>query len=328
MPNAMLHFLDAHAAGEPTRIVVEGGPILGDGNVAQRLARFRDEFDAYRSAIVNEPRGSDMLVGALVVEPSDPGCSIGVIFFNNVGFLGMCGHGTICLLAALAWSGRIKPGDHRIETAVGIVEATLFEQGRVSVTNVPSYRTQKRLAVDVPELGMVTGDIAWGGNWFFLVNDRRWHLDSADARQLTEISVRIRDAVHSAGHPEVDHVELFGDSSTGADSKNFVLCPGNAYDRSPCGTGTSAKIACLAADGELNEGEKWIQESIIGSSFTASYRWHERTKGQVRPTIEGQGFVIGDGRLILDERDPFQWGIRGDRGCFQRATETVSQCAF
>jgi len=303
--------IDSHTGGEPTRTIISGGPELGEGNLADRVTRFRQEHDRFRSAVVNEPRGSDVLVGALLVPPQDPSCSAGVIFFNNVGYLGMCGHGTIGLVATLAHLGRIGPGDHRVETPVGVVTATLHPDGAVSVANVPSWRTQKALALEVPGVGRVTGDVAWGGNWFFLVERHGQELSLANAERLTDFSWRLRQAANAQGLPEIDHVELFGPPTViGAHSKNFVLCPGKAYDRSPCGTGTSAKLACLAADGKLGENEDWVQESILGSTFTGRFRWLERETGKIVPTISGKAFVNAETVLLLGESDPFCWGIR------------------
>jgi proline racemase len=303
--------IDSHTGGEPTRIVVEGGPHLGDGTLAVRRDRFQKEFDRYRSAVVNEPRGSDVVVGALVVEPEDKCCAAGVIFFNNVGYLGMCGHGTIGLMVTLAHLGRITPGEHCIDTPVGVVTATLHPSGEVSVANVPSWRTKKAVSVNVPGIGAVTGDVAWGGNWFFLVEQHGQELALANAEKLTDYCWRVRQAVNAQGFPEIDHVELFGPPTvTGANSRNFVLCPGKAYDRSPCGTGTSAKLACLAADGKLTEGAHWVQESIIGSTFSGSFRWLDRVAGKISPVITGTAFVNGEITQVLDERDPFCWGIQ------------------
>jgi 4-hydroxyproline epimerase len=306
-----IQIIDSHTGGEPTRVVVSGGPDLGGGTVAERLKIFREQHDRFRSAVVNEPRGSDVLVGALLVEPADKSCVAGVIFFNNVGVLQMCGHGTIGLIVTLAHLGRIKPGEHRLETCVGVVTATLHEGGAVSVRNVPSYRKGKGIVVEVPEIGRVTGDVAWGGNWFYLVNDHGQSLDVANIEKLTEFTWRIRQAVNAQGYPEVDHIELFGPpQAKGRHSRNFVLCPGKAYDRSPCGTGSSAKLACLAADGKLAEGHEWVQESILGSTFTGRFQWLDRGKGEVSPTITGTAFVNSEATLLLDESDPLCWGIR------------------
>ena len=300
--------IDSHTGGEPTRTVISGGPELGQGPLAERRERFARECDQFRSAVVKEPRGSDVFVGALLVEPQDATCAAGVIFFNNVGVLNMCGHGTIGLVVTLAHLGRIQPGEHRIETPVGVVTATLHANGEVSVANVPSFRKAKAVTVDVPGHGKVTGDVAWGGNWFFLVEQLGEPLTLANVERLTDLSWRIRQAVNAQGFPEVDHVELFGPPQTvGAHSRNFVLCPGKAYDRSPCGTGTSAKLACLFADGKLKEGETWRQESIVGSCFDGAV---EVRNGEIRPTIRGSAFVNADATLILNESDPFCWGIR------------------
>lgn len=301
-----VHVIDSHTGGEPTRVVVEGGPDLGGGTVAQQLEVFRRDHDPFRSAVVNEPRGSDVLVGAMLVSPSEAGCVAGVIFFNNVGFLGMCGHGMIGLMITLEYLERIQPGEHRVETPVGVVSARLHDDRSVSVRNVPSYRKAKGVTVQVPGIGTVRGDVGWGGNWFFLVQEPQWDLDLSRVDQLTDVSWRIRQAVNSQGFPEVDHVELFS-SSTRADSRNFVLCPGKAYDRSPCGTGTSAKLACLHADGKLRPGQVWKQESITGSIFEG---FVEESDGEVIPTIKGQAFVNSEARLLLNPADPLCWGIR------------------
>jgi proline racemase len=302
-----LRIIDSHTGGEPTRVIVAGGPDLGTGPLEGRLQRFRERHDGFRSATVNEPRGSDVMVGALLVEPARRDSAAGVIFFNNVGYLGMCGHGTIGLVVTLAHLGRIGPGAHRIETPVGFVVATLLENGAVSVENVPSFRKARDVSVQLPDGSRVTGDVAWGGNWFYLIERHERRLDLAEVDALTEYTWQIRKAVNAQGYPEVDHVELFGPPlAPGAHSRNFVLCPGRAYDRSPCGTGTSAKVACLAADGKLAEGAEWVQESIIGSAFRARYR---RDGDQIVPTITGTAFVNGESTVLLDERDPFCWGI-------------------
>lgn len=307
-----IRVIDSHTAGEPTRLVLAGGPDLGDGSLAERARLFRDSFDHYRSAIVNEPRGSDVMVGALLVAPQRADCRLGVIFFNNVGMLGMCGHGTIGVVASLAHAGQLRPGPVRIDTPVGAVDANLLASGEVEVINVPSYRRARAVPVEVPGFGMVTGDVAWGGNWFFLADggDRRIELSEVDA--LTDFAWRVRQAINAQGYPDVDHVELFGPPrSAQADSRNFVLCPGKAYDRSPCGTGTSAKLACLAAEGSLAEGEEWVQESVVGGRFRARYRWLDRESGTIAPAIVGRAWVTSESRFVLDTADPYCWGIRG-----------------
>jgi 4-hydroxyproline epimerase len=308
-----IRVIDSHTGGEPTRLVMEGGPELGDGPLSDRAHRFRDHFDAYRSAIVNEPRGSDVLVGALLCKPHRADCQVGVIFFNNVGYLGMCGHGTIGLVASLAHTGALGVGSIRIDTPVGAVDARLLEDGQVEVANIPSYRKARHVRLEAPAVsgGHVIGDVAWGGNWFFLVEEPSREITPDNIEALTQFAWEVRQAANTQGFPEVDHVELYGSPSTAnAGSRNFVLCPGKAYDRSPCGTGTSAKVACLAADDKLREGEPWVQESVIGSRFVARYRWLDREKGVVAPTITGSAYVNGEATLHLDPRDPFCWGIR------------------
>jgi 4-hydroxyproline epimerase len=309
----IISIIDSHTGGEPTRLVIDGGPDLGSGPLNERLERFRQEHDSFRSAVVCEPRGSDVLVGALLCAPHAPDCAAGVIFFNNVGYLGMCGHGTIGLVTSLAFMGRLSAGRHRIDTPVGVVEAVLHEDGSVTVENVPAYRLAAGVAVNVPGQGAVRGDIAWGGNWFFLVSDHGQELSVARAAALTAYATALKDALSAAGitgagGAEIDHIELFARSHSGAgDSQNFVLCPGNAYDRSPCGTGTSAKLACLAAEGKLAEGAQWRQESIVGSVFEGSYRMDG---DRLIPSIRGKAWVNATAQLILDADDPFMWGIR------------------
>lgn len=311
-PAGPVRVIDSHTGGEPTRVVVAGGPDLGGGTVRDQLERFRRDHDRFRSAVVNEPRGSDVMVGALLVPPHDPSCRFGVIFFNNVDTLWMCGHGTIGLVATLAHLGLIGPGEVRLDTAVGPVAATLHTDGTVTLANVPSYRHAKQVAVEVPGLGVVRGDIAWGGNWFFLVEQHGLTVALEHVEALTDFAWKVRQALGAQGivgadGGEIDHVELFAPTPT-ADSRNFVLCPGKAYDRSPCGTGTSAKVACLAADGKLAEGATWKQESVIGSHFLASYR--RLPDGQVQPLVTGRAFVQADATFLFHPEDPFAWGIR------------------
>ncbi len=283
-----ISIIDSHTGGEPTRVVLGGVEL--------------SELEHYRRAIICEPRGHEVIVGALIVAPQDPSCATGVVFFNNAGRLGMCGHGMIGVIATLKHLGQIHAGEHRIETPVGVVTAILHADGRVSVRNVLSYRKAKGVAA-----AGVVGDVAYGGNWFYLVADHGFDLSLENIPQLTQATLQIREAVHAAGYPEVDHIELFAapHESTN-DSRNFVLCPGGEYDRSPCGTGTSAKLACLAADGKLAPGEVWRQESIIESVFEGHY---ESSENGIIPTIIGQAFITAETTLLLDPEDPFQLGI-------------------
>jgi 4-hydroxyproline epimerase len=312
-----IHVIDSHTGGEPTRLVITGAPDLGAGSMAERLAIFKTQHDTFRSTVVNEPRGSDAMVGALLCQPVDPTCAAGVIFFNNVGYLGMCGHGTIGLVASLAYLGKIGPGTHRIETPPGVVEAHLATDGKISIRNVPAYRHLANVKINVANVGVITGDVAWGGNWFFCVKETPDQLGQAlslaNLEGLTELTWRIRQALGKAGitgtnGAEIDHIELYGTPTLPhAHSKNFVLCPGKAYDRSPCGTGTSAKLACLYADGKLREGQIWRQESIVGSLFEGHVHL---INGEIIPTISGTAHVCAIADLIVDEHDPFGMGIR------------------
>ena len=305
-----LRAIDSHTGGEPTRVVIGGFPDLGPGSMADRLDAFRRDHDKLRSAVVCEPRGHDAVVGALLCDPVDPTAAAGVIYFNNVGYLGMCGHGTIGLVKTLEYMGRITSGTHRIETPVGDVEATLNADGSVTITNVPSYRHAKDVEVDVPGIGVVKGDIAYGGNWFFLIGEHPLNIELADLEALTQYSVAVRNALNAngitgAGGAEIDHIELFSPTPT-ADSRNFVLCPGLEYDRSPCGTGTSAKLACLVADGKLDEGDVWRQESLIGSVFEGRVRLDGE---RIIPIISGTAHVTAELDLVFDNADPYRFGI-------------------
>lgn len=307
-----IQVIDSHTAGEPTRTVISGGPDLGNGSLAERRLRLQNEHREFMAAVVNEPRGSDVLVGAMLVEPVDPECVAGAIYFNNVGVLKMCGHGTIGVVVTLAHLGRIQPGMHKLETPVGIVSFEYLADHRVTIENVPSYRYRKAVSVDVPGIGAVSGDVAWGGNWFFLIGEHGLTLSLDRIDQLTDFSWQVRQALEVNGITgedggEIDHIELFGPpQSPEANSRNFVLCPGKAYDRSPCGTGTSAKVACLFADGKLKEGANWRQESIVGTFFDATYRLED---GRCRPRITGTAYVNAESTLLLDPADPFAMGI-------------------
>lgn len=308
-----MRVIDSHTAGEPTRVVLRGGPELGSGSVATRAAKLQSDHRAFYSSVLLEPRGHDAMVGALLVEPFEQDCAAGVIYFNPAGNLGMCGHATIGLAVTLAHLDIIGPGVHRIETPVGIVSVELHDRNTASVVNVESYRLHKDVCISVEGWGEFRGDIAWGGNWFFLVKGCPIPIEPANIRTLTDLALVLRDALEKnfiTGHDgaRIDHIELFGPpGSTIANSRNFVLCPGGAYDRSPCGTGCSAKLACLAADGEWPAERVWVQESVIGSTYRVSYRLGLR--GGVIPTITGQAFVTAETILIFDPSDPYRAGI-------------------
>jgi 4-hydroxyproline epimerase len=305
--------VDSHTEGEPTRVVVEGGPDLGNGDLRARADRLIKDFDAFRSGVICEPRGSEVVVGALICEPVDRSCAAGVIFFNDVGLLGMCGHGTIGLVTTLAHLGRIVPGRHRIETPVGTVSAELLEDGRVSVANVLSYRYRAAVPVEVPGYGRLVGDIAWAGNWFFLVGDHPFEIHIANRRELVAAATATRSAlmrqqITGEDGRMIDHIEFFGPphSSRGS-SQNFVLCPGASFDRSPCGTGTSAKLACLYADGKLQPGDLWVQEGILGTFFEGVIA--AASDGRIHPVITGRAWITAESSLWFEAEDPFAAGI-------------------
>jgi 4-hydroxyproline epimerase len=317
-----LKIVDSHTAGEPTRCVLDGFPDPGAGSLAERLEHLRSRHDHLRRAILCEPRGSDVLVGAYLVQPVNPTSATGVIFFNNAGYLGMCGHGTIGVAVTLAHLGRIQPGEHALDTPVGTVAFVLHPGNRVSIRNVPAYRYRTAVAVDVPGFGPIAGDIAWGGNWFFLSEAHPVPLTLEHRDQLTDYTWAIRQGLASANitganSAEIDHIELSSPPHDPANSsRNFVLCPGKAYDRSPCGTGTSAKLACLAADGKLQPGQPWRQEGILGTIFEGSFKLaapehgHNPSHGpKIIPTITGSAYITGESTLIFDPADPFRMGV-------------------
>lgn len=316
MEQTPIKVIDSHTGGEPTRVVVSGGPDLGGGTMAQKAAVLRRDHDWLRRSLCNEPRGHEAMVGALLCEPHEPDCLCGVMFFNNVSNLGMCIHGTIGVITTLAFMGRITAGSYRLDTPVGVVTATLREDGSVEVENVPSRRTAKDVSVDVPGWGKITGDVSWGGNWFFLIDRQGPEVRMENIEALTNFAWSVRQALEAAGVKGddgacVDHVEVFGPPLDGeaADSRNFVLCPGKAYDRSPCGTGTSGKLACLHADGKLRAGEIWRQAGIVGSVFEGSYA--ELPNGSILPKVSGRAWVNGETTSVFDPADPFRHGIPG-----------------
>jgi proline racemase len=310
-----MRVIDSHTEGEPTRLVIGGGPDLGTGPLSERRKIFTERHDGFRTFALNEPRGFEAVVGGLLCEPSHRSCAAGIIFFNNAGYLGMCGHGTIGTAVSLAHMGRIGPGLHRFETPVGIVTVELHDRNTATVANVPSFVHRQGVEVNVDGLGRVTGDIAWGGNWFFVAQAAPCPIEAANIPALTRAAQAIkqalvRDGIAGRDGGEIDHIELFSPSpASGADARNFVLCPGVAYDRSPCGTGTSAKLACLAAHGELAPGAPWVQESVIGTRFTGHYELGGG--GAILPRITGRAWVTAEATLLRDPTDPFPNGIGG-----------------
>ncbi len=313
-----MQVIDSHTEGEPTRLVVSGGPPLGNGSMAQRLEIFARDYDHYRAFAANEPRGYDAVVGALLCEPVDSACAAGLIFFNNTGYLGMCGHGTIGAAVTLANMGRIGLGRHQFETPVGRVNVHLSTPNQVTIENVASYRFTANVQLDIDGWGAITGDVAWGGNWFFLCHGTPCELISDNIPLLSHYANSVKrelekKGIQGANSAPIDHIEFFGPAhNAGANSRNFVMCPGGAYDRSPCGTGTSAKLACLAANGTLQPGQVWVQESIIGSQFEAQYQLHQADLSThnfvapltILPSITGRAYVTARCELIAQLTDP------------------------
>jgi 4-hydroxyproline epimerase len=307
----MMRVIDSHTAAQPTRVIVDGAPDLGTGSLAERRDRFRSHFDRFRTAVVGEPRGSDTLVGAILCKASDPSCAEGVILFDSAGYLDMSVHGMMGLAVTLDYIGRMGIGEERIETPAGAVTIGLHQNGDVTVRNVPSYRFQKDVSVTVDGTTFV-GDVAWGGSWTFLVSDFREELSVVRADRLTEVARSIRRAlarnrITGSGDEEITDIALFGPAQRrDANSRNFVLRSGKTYRRSPSGTATSAKLACLHEDGKLAEGQTWRQESIIGTVFEGTVKVID---GKTYPTIRSQAHLIAESVLIVDERDPYCWGF-------------------
>lgn len=310
----IIRIIDSHTGGEPTRVVVSGLPDLGNGSVAEMALVFREKFDWLRSSVVNEPRGHDAIVGALLLPPQNPEHLCAAIFFNNCSTLPMCIHGMIGLAETLVHTGAIAGGSHLVETPAGLVTITVHTDHTVSVTNVPCYRERSAVTIEVPDYGPITGDIAWGGNWFFLIQDQGPTIRCENIVALTAFTTAVKRALSAQGitaenGAEIDHVETFGPPTDphSADSKNFVLCPGNAYDRSPCGTGTSAKLACLYADQKFKPGQVWRQAGILDSVFSGTITALDESK--VIPTITGRAWITGESTYHFAQSDPFRHGI-------------------
>jgi 4-hydroxyproline epimerase len=310
---ATIRVVDSHTEGEPTRVVVEGWPQPRGATMAARLDDVRAHHDHLRTAVVCEPRGHDAIVGALLTPPVTEGAAAGVVFFNNGTYLGMCGHGLIGVVRTLEHLGRLDPGEARFDTPVGTVRAHLGADGTVTVDNVPAYLHARDVALDVAGYGRVVGDVAWGGNWFYITHADAVPVEMPHVDELTVFARAIQDALRAGGITgahggEIDHIEISAPPARpDADCRNYVLCSGGEYDRSPCGTGTSAKMAALHARGELPLGRRWRQEGIAGGLFTG---WLTAgPDGALLPHIRGTAFVTGEATLRFDERDPFRFGI-------------------
>jgi 4-hydroxyproline epimerase len=305
-----IEVVDSHTEGEPTRVVIDGWPALRGNTMAERRDDLLARHDRLRQAVVCEPRGHDALVGALLTPATNEGSTAGIIFFNNAGALGMCGHGLIGVVCTLHHLGRLDPGTARLDTPVGTVRAELNPDRSVTLENVPAFCHALDVEVEVPGVGLLRGDVAWGGNWFFLTDVAEPPLELEGVARLTEVSTRILHALRGQGitgrdGAPIDHVELLGPSPR-ADARSFVLCPGLAWDRSPCGTGTSAKMATLAARGRLPPTRRWRQESLTGGLFEG---WLEKRGRDLVPHIRGRAFITARTTLLLDPEDPLREGF-------------------
>lgn len=313
LPRSM-RVVDSHTEGEPTRVVIDGWPQPQGATMAERLAFMREKQDHLRTAVVCEPRGHDAVVGALLTPPVEQGSAAGIVFFNNGTYLGMCGHGLIGVVRTLQHLGRLDAGAARFDTPVGTVSAELAADGTVTIENVPAYVHARDVRVDVPGYGRVEGDVAWGGNWFFITHADQVPVEMARVGDLTRFTLAIQDALRANGLTganggDIDHIEISAPAGRAdADCRNYVLCSGGEYDRSPCGTGTSAKMATLHARGELALGAPWRQEGIAGGLFTG---WlTSGADGALVPRIRGTAFITAEATLCFDPRDPFRAGIR------------------
>ena len=311
-----LRVIDSHTIGEPTRVVIDeslvAGLDLGMGSVRERRDRFRDRYDHVRSALVGDPRGTNAMVGVILVPPADPSCRFGAFYVNRVGYLDMCGHATIGLAVTLGSQGIIEPGSFRLETPAGVVGVMWHGGGAASFECVPPRRIAKSLALACDDGSRVTGDVATSGLWFFICRDHGLAVEPAAIPALTERAWSIRRALEARGitgdgGEVIDHVVLLGPPrEPGNDGRAFVLCPDGAFDRSPCGTGTSALVGCLLDDGMLAEGRTWRQESVLGGVYEARIR---REQGVAVPTVRGRAWLTAETTLHFAADDPYRIGL-------------------
>lgn len=324
--------IDAHTCGNPVRLVAGGGPILNGKNMGEKRLHFLKEFDWIRKGLMFEPRGHDMMSGSILYEPSDPNNDIGVLFIETSGCLPMCGHGTIGTVTIALEEGLIIPkikGQLNIETPAGLVAITYKEENgkvkSVKLVNVPSFLYKENLTVECPDLGELTVDVAYGGNFYAIVDPQKNFsgIQNYTAGQLISWSPIIRkrlNQIHQFIHPldekitGLSHLLWTGDpldpSST---ARNAVFYGDKAIDRSPCGTGTSARMAQWAAKGKLKVGDQFIHESIIGSKFTGTIE-KTTTCGEfnaIVPGIEGWARITGYNQILIDdEDDPYAFGFQ------------------
>jgi 4-hydroxyproline epimerase len=316
LPPLPICVVDSHTIGEPTRLVLDdafvAGLDLGTGSVFSRREVFRSRYDDVRRALVTDPRGVEAMVGVILVPPADPTCDLGAFYFNRVGYLDMCGHATIGLAVSLGHTGRITPGPFRMETPAGVVGVEWHGGSDASFQSVTPRRIHRGLSIRCPDGSIVTGDVATSGLWFFICRDHGLPVVPEAIPQLLERSWAIRRSLGAAGvtgdtGEVIDHIVLMGPPLDPANSaRNFVLCPDGAFDRSPCGTATSALVGCLHEDVQLAEGAVWRQESILGGLYEASVRTQA---GVLVPTVRGRAWITAEATLQFSADDPYRAGL-------------------
>ena len=322
--------IDAHTCGNPVRVVTGGGPFLDGKNMSERQQHFMAEYDWIRTGLMFEPRGHDMMSGSILYPPTREDTDIGFLFIETSGCLPMCGHGTIGTVTVIIEHGLVKPrvpGKLRIETPAGIVEAHYTMEGThvsaVRIVNIASYLHSTGLEVECPDLGLLRVDVAYGGNFYAIVDPQENYKDmedlsAGDILRLSPILRRRLNEKYQFVHPEnptikgLSHIEWTGrPKNPEAHARNAVFYGERAIDRSPCGTGTSARMAQWAAKGKLKVGDVFVHESIIGSLFRGKVEAATKvgTKDAIIPSIEGWARVTGFNTIFLDDRDPFVKGF-------------------
>ncbi|RWO51060.1 4-hydroxyproline epimerase [Mesorhizobium sp.] len=322
--------IDGHTCGNPVRLVAGGGPLLNGATMMERRAHFLAEYDWIRTGLMFEPRGHDVMSGSILYPPTRPDCDIAILFIETSGCLPMCGHGTIGTVTMAIEHGLIKPktpGLLRLDTPAGLVTAEYQQVGEyveeVRITNVPSFLHAEGLTVECPLLGEISVDVAYGGNFYAIVEPQKTYRDMGDhsAGDLIAWSPVVRQRLnekYAFVHPEnpgidrLSHILWTGaPTDSQADARNAVFYGDKAIDRSPCGTGTSARMAQLHAKGKLGTGDEFVHESIIGSLFKGRVEKEVTVAGKpaIIPSIGGWARMTGLNTIFIDDRDPFAHGF-------------------
>ncbi|RWP63420.1 MAG: 4-hydroxyproline epimerase [Mesorhizobium sp.] len=322
--------IDGHTCGNPVRLVAGGGPLLNGATMMERRAHFLAEYDWIRTGLMFEPRGHDVMSGSILYPPTRPDCDVAILFIETSGCLPMCGHGTIGTVTMAIEHGLVKPktpGLLRLDTPAGLVTAEYKQVGdyveEVRITNVPSFLHAEGLTVECPQLGEISVDVAYGGNFYAIVEPQKTYRDMADhsAGDLIAWSPVVRQRLnekYAFVHPEnpgidrLSHILWTGaPTDSQADARNAVFYGDKAIDRSPCGTGTSARMAQLHAKGKLGTGDEFVHESIIGSLFKGRVEKEVTVAGKpaIIPSIGGWARMTGLNTIFIDDRDPFAHGF-------------------